>query len=499
MTRAASKRPHHIDRLPIRAGVLALGVAIAAGVTGCGSDDGGTARGPASSPVATTDGARPQPTDTEPTPSTVEVEPTATSEATTTTVDDSWKAAAAEMCAAYAAEAATADDPSAPLFDAELVQFWRDVRSRVPGFETLDLPDELRTGRTDVVEVMRQADEYLEIDDATMATDVAAGNLAVERFLSLLEYAAALVTLAGAECGDTSRIDNASLNVPLPNAGQISDGFGSVWLSQGCFDIVVRVDPDSGEVLATIDVGAAGGSGPGKLQPADGRMIVRSADAYVAIDPTTNTVVDMLAKSDVGPAANRAWAIDGAMWICDGQRLHRYDPATFDPTGTVIELGIECGQVVATDDLVVAWTHNEDEGESGSSAAAFVDPATNAVLATTPLPGDVTVPIVLDDTVFFPANRGVANAVVDRATWAVTATPDYGREIGGSQGAFYGESIYLIADRSDVIVVDAQTYEQTGVLEPLKIVAPVNSLAITPGALWVATGDSGVLQRFDIP
>jgi hypothetical protein len=155
--------------------------------------------------------------------------------------------------------------------------------------------------------------------------------------------------------------------------------------------------------------------------------------------------------------------------------------------------------VVATDDLVVAWTHNEDEGESGSSAAAFVDPATNAVLATTPLPGDVTVPIVLDDTVFFPANRGVANAVVDRATWAVTATPDYGREIGGSQGAFYGESIYLIADRSDVIVVDAQTYEQTGVLEPLKIVAPVNSLAITPGALWVATGDSGVLQRFDIP
>ena len=206
-----------------------------------------------------------------------------------------------------------------------------------------------------------------------------------------------------------------------------------------------------------------------------------------------------LAKSDVGPAANRSWAVDGAMWICDGERLHRYDPATFEPTGTVIELGIDCGQVYATDDLVVAWTFNEDEGESGTSAAVFIDPATNTVLATTPLPADTTVPIVLDDAVFFPAEKSNINPVVDRATWTVTETPDYGRTIGGSQMAHDDQSIYVIADKSDVLVIDAHTYEMTDTIEPLSIVGGANALTTTPDALWVATGDTGILQRFDIP
>jgi hypothetical protein len=227
-------------------------------------------------------------------------------------------------------------------------------------------------------------------------------------------------------------------------------------------------------------------------------MIVRTDDTYAAIDPATNAVAATLRKGDVGPDADRSWAIDGAMWICDGQRLHRYDPATFEPTGVVVELGIDCGQVYATHDLVVAWNHNDDEGESGISAAAFVDPATNQVLATTPLPGDVHVPIVLDGAVFFPANRGSVSAVVDRPTWQVTATPDYGRWTGGSQAAFDGNSIYLIAEGVDVLVIDAGTFEVTGVIEPLSINTWINSLATSDGALWVGTSNTGILQRFDI-
>ena len=132
-------------------------------------------------------------------------------------------------------------------------------------------------------------------------------------------------------------------------------------------------------------------------------MIVRTEDAYMAIDPATNSVVATLAKADVGPAADRRWAVDGALWICDGQRLHRYDPVTFAPTGP-IELGFDCGQVYATDDLVIPWTYNQDPGESGTSVAAFVDPATNQSRDDRP-PADVNVPIVLDDAVFFPAQR----------------------------------------------------------------------------------------------
>ena len=152
----------------------------------------------------------------------------------------------------------------------------------------------------------------------------------------------------------------------------------------------------------------------------------------------------------------------------------------------------------ATPDLVVVWTFNEDAGESGTAAAAFIDPAANQVAATTKLPADATVPFVLDDAVYFPAaDGGTVSAVVDRASWQVTATLDYGRPIGGSQVAFDGRSMYPLAG-VDVIAVDPDSYELTEVIEPLTIVTHRNALAVSPGALWVAGGGSGILQRFDI-
>jgi hypothetical protein len=255
---------------------------------------------------------------------------------------------------------------------------------------------------------------------------------------------------------------------------------------------ISRIDPDSGAIQATIDVGAASFRG----QPADGRMIFRTSDAYVAIDPATNTVVATLPKSEVGPAANRQWVVEGAMWICDGQRLHRYDPSTFEPTGVTIEVGIDCGSVSATDDLVVAWNYNEDPADSGKSAAVFVDPSTNQVLATVDLSADAGFPVVLDEAVFFPGQFSTRNTVVDRNNWTVTATPDYGRDMDAGS-AFDGRSIYIFDDK-DVLVVDAHNYELTDVIEPLTIVDHLNAVAVTPGALWVATGDTGILQRFDI-
>jgi hypothetical protein len=77
-------------------------------------------------------------------------------------------------------------------------------------------------------------------------------------------------------------------------------------------------------------------------------------------------------------AGHRVGSRSRIWWICDGQLLHRYDPTTLQRVAT-IELGIDCGQVYATTDLMVAWTYNQDAGESGTTAAVFVDPATNQV------------------------------------------------------------------------------------------------------------------------
>jgi streptogramin lyase len=52
--------------------------------------------------------------------------------------------------------------------------------------------------------------------------------------------------------------------VARSNLEQLNVGYGSVWVSQKAGRNVVRLDPETGEVLATVDVGTE----PLKLQPA---------------------------------------------------------------------------------------------------------------------------------------------------------------------------------------------------------------------------------------
>jgi DNA-binding beta-propeller fold protein YncE len=143
--------------------------------------------------------------------------------------------------------------------------------------------------------------------------------------------------------------------VPLElEAEQLAAGFGSIWVTEPLGRRVARVDPNSGALIATIDVGVE----PATLQPASGRMWVRMTDHYAAIDPATNTITATLAKTDVAPAANDGWAVDGALWICDARRLHRYNPTTVQPVAT-IDLGLDCGQVYATPTVAIAWSNNQ--------------------------------------------------------------------------------------------------------------------------------------------
>jgi hypothetical protein len=331
-------------------------------------------------------------------------------------------------------------------------------------------------------------DELADAAAAGAAEDVDGALLAGERADDLLVQSQAMLAVAGVPCVDRALITGATVNVPLLGAWQVGAGFDSVWVAKEFSDAVARVDPASGRVLATVDVGST----PFKLQPADGRMWVRTNDAYVAIDPATNTVTATLAKADVGAEANRSWAVDGALWICDGSRLHRYDPTNVSLVSTV-DLGIDCGQVFATSDLVVAWTFNDDGG--GASAAAFIDPATNAVVAGVDLPVNVGVPVVEDDAVFFPGYGNAGAASVDRQSWTVTEHELDVPPLGGSQSTTDGTFIYVpTANRLDIVVIDARSNEVVDKIEVLD----VNSVVATAEGLWVVDNSFGYLQRFDL-
>lgn len=378
----------------------------------------------------------------------------------------------------------------------EVVAYLREAGASTPPLDALEVPPELQPGFELVLDAAGSASDALEAaEDAAAAGDMALADRQIHRHGAHLWSITGRFALMGARCAaaDPDRADGADLNVPLDLHGeQLNTGFGSVWVSQKYGDDVVRVDPDSGEILATIPVG----TDPLKLQPADGRMWVRTADAYVAIDEATNTVTDSLAKADVGPAANRSFAIDGAMWICDGRRLHRYDPTTLEPV-TAIDLGVPCDFVYATPDLVVTWNDDDAPAESGASATVMIDPATNQVLATISLPVDVVWPVVFDDTVFFAGDLNTSAVVIDRDTWSVASTIELPDVVGGGGITTDGRSIFVPTrgeEPWDVLVLDAETFEHVDTIEPLN----VNGVVAEDGALWLVHPDGNVLQRFDV-
>jgi len=398
--------------------------------------------------------------------------------------------------------------PTSPDDLARYIEDHAAVRDGMLGSPAYTLPPELLEDPYDVPALVERADQWMTLAleqlragnvDGAEFSDTALGS--VDYFRSTIHQIDTVVaSAAGMPCGpaDPARTVDAALNIPIFSAWQVSTGFDSVWVSDRANRQVHRIDPDTGAVIAVISVGAI----PVRLQPADGRMVVRTSDSFQFIDPATNTITATLLKSDVGPAANRSWAVDGAMWICDGQRIHRYDPTTLQPV-TAIELGFDCGNVHATSDLAIAWTYNDDDGQSGTSVAALIDPVTNTIQTAINLPFDVGKPTVLDEVVFFPGSEGSQSVVIDRATGTITSLPDLGRPFEhATDSAFDGTSLYVLVEGRDIAVVDPTTFEVTDTIEPFDFDPPlgiqINALALGPDALWVVNDESSILQRFDL-
>lgn len=460
---------------------------ITSALAACGGGSGSTSPKAASAPVSVPATARSQP---EP------LNPSTSSSGPTTTEPPSadWHEQVGAVCELQQQGYETLPEVDGTVSGMTAAVATRRTLLTDAGFESMGLPAE---AAWEVDHVSTLTDEALaSLDAADSAASTGDLETAETALLTSDDQALRIAQtwiLADAPCGaDLARAKGAELNVAMEMSPfQLAAGYGSIWVVEAFAGRVVRIDPVDGSVQASIDVGER----PFKLQPADGSMWQRTGPSYVRIDPQTNTVTGTLLKTDVGPDANRSWAVDGALWICDGLRLHRYDPTTVTRVST-IDLDIDCGQVYATADLVVVWTYNEDDGESGTSAATFIDPATDHVIQTVELPVDVGVPIVLDDAVFFPGFGGSTAAVIDRSTWTVSATPDLGRATGASQSGFDGTNLYIAtADHEDILKVDAATYAVTDTITPLH----ANTVIVADGAVWAADGGRfDVVQRFAI-
>lgn len=162
----------------------------------------------------------------------------------------------------------------------------------------------------------------------------------------------------------------------------ITTGFGSVWVARDEAAAVDRIDPETNEVVATIDVGA---------HPCDG--IVAEFDsiwvpsceeqAIYRIDPDSEEVTDVI-ELPISPSPPGSLSVElsagaGALWIptegdtSETDALARIDPEKNEVVAT-IPLGHSGTGVAATDDAI--WVVAPDDG-----IVMRVDPSSGEVVA----------------------------------------------------------------------------------------------------------------------
>lgn len=172
-------------------------------------------------------------------------------------------------------------------------------------------------------------------------------------------------------------------SIPVGDAGGIGFGFGSVWIDSHRSNLLTRIDPATGQVVASIDTGMADSCGPVGI--GFGRVWVSGCDddpETAVIDPATNQVVGRIAHTglSVGFGAGSAWI--GSLASIGGSGdpwAYRINPKTlavqarFKVPGSGVVFGAGS-----------AWVADEANG-----TVARIDPATNKVIAVIPagLPG----------------------------------------------------------------------------------------------------------------
>ena len=147
-------------------------------------------------------------------------------------------------------------------------------------------------------------------------------------------------------------------------------GYDSLWAG-GCDDPAIwRIEPATGEVLATIDLPVAAIEEEGSVAAGEGGVwVVSTEHQLIKIDPTSNTVAGTW-NLPAGAAAVRAGL--GSLWVTvsDANQLLMIDPS--DPTRqTAIPVGAYPRFLTVGGDAV--WVMNQHDGSiSWVSAAGTV-------------------------------------------------------------------------------------------------------------------------------
>jgi YVTN family beta-propeller protein len=154
-------------------------------------------------------------------------------------------------------------------------------------------------------------------------------------------------------------------------SGAVAVGEGGVWVVSGGVGQVVRIDPDSTKVVATIDVGVL----PTGVAVGGGAVWVTDVygNAVTRIDPETNVVAETIPVG-VGPTGI-AYGM-GAVWVADSfdDTVVRIDPATNAVKATISVGDLPAGIAVGAG---AVWVAN-----AGDGTVSRIAPESNEVVET---------------------------------------------------------------------------------------------------------------------
>ncbi|HZF14674.1 MAG TPA: PQQ-binding-like beta-propeller repeat protein [Steroidobacteraceae bacterium] len=180
----------------------------------------------------------------------------------------------------------------------------------------------------------------------------------------------------------TSKADIIREYGPYPGSEQVAgvsfDG-ENVWVALG--DKLSAVDPQSGQLLRSIDVAAHAGTA------FDGKHLFQIAENRIQkIDPRSGKVLATIPAPDSGSNSGLAWA-EGTLWVGQyrDRRIHQIDPET----GAILRT-IESNRHVTG----VTWVDNElwhGTWEGDDSELRRIDPKTGEVLEQIEMPPGVNV------------------------------------------------------------------------------------------------------------
>ena len=285
--------------------------------------------------------------------------------------------------------------------------------------------------------------------------------------------------------------------IPDPSTPvSVEAGFGSIWVANGPAGTILRIDPASNTVVATIQAGRP------VCCLAFGANAVWAAsfatDSVVRIDPAANAVVDSFPSGGLAPGGITFG--DGFVWVANHHGNPTGSVAKIDPaTDTVIDvIPVGAATFLGGPNLMAAVPGSVWTDVPNLSALVRIDTATDAVSATIPVRGacgevaadsqQVWVSGGMPPPVCAPGVSLIDPATDSLVTHLTAGGPSSANALG-SGGFWFG------ADTSDLLNrADTATNTTVG---QLKLPGSPGSIATGFGSVWVADQTNSAILRVD--